>query len=380
MIWQSNRELALLFVAMVFSFTVSGQVYNPKGVVQEWQTDTSKHSVPLSEFVVLLKRDMIVPIDKPLFLKFHQADEEFLDNEPVIAVRVNGESKGYPLSILMYHEIVNDVLGGRPIAVTFCPLCHSAIVFDREVTIDGQPETLTFGTSGMLRNSDLVMWDRQTESWWQQFTGEAVVGSLTGVRLNVISSDLVSYYDFKHLYPGSLVMTYPFGYISKYGNNPYVGYDSEANEHPSLFTGIVDPRLPPTSRVVGVIFDSVKVAWPLDTIAAKGVFYDKINGIDIVMFFEPGMLSVLDKKAIAASKQTGSVMVFDRNLNGKLMEFTYWKDDKFRDSETNSVWRFDGVCVRGALKGAKLRRIPSSIHFAFAWFAFYPESKLQGQK
>ena len=111
-------------------------------------------------------RDGIPPIDDPQFAKITEISA-LADTEPVIGLVLNGEERAYPLNILMWHEIVNDEVGGIPVAVTFCPLCNAAIVFDRRV--DGK--ILDFGTTGNLRHSDLIMWDRQTESWWQQFSG-----------------------------------------------------------------------------------------------------------------------------------------------------------------------------------------------------------------
>jgi hypothetical protein len=146
-------------------------------VTSGWKTDFAKHSVPLSEFASGgPPRDGIPPIDRPKPTSQTEADEWISDREPVLAVEVGREVRAYPLQIMVWHEIVNDTLGGRPIAVTYCPLCNSSLVLDRRV----RGRTLTFGTTGNLRNSDLVMWDRQTESWWQQLSAEAVVGELTG--------------------------------------------------------------------------------------------------------------------------------------------------------------------------------------------------------
>ena len=122
------------------------------------------------------------PIDNPTFVEIKDADEWLEALEPVISFELNGDARAYPLQILMWHEIVNDTVGGTPVSVTFCPLCNSAIVFDRNFN----DLVLTFGTSGMLRNSDLIMWDRQTETWWQQLTGEGIIGQLAGHKLTFI--------------------------------------------------------------------------------------------------------------------------------------------------------------------------------------------------
>jgi hypothetical protein len=134
-----------------------------------WRTDFSRHTVPLDEIRSGgPPRDGIPPIDHPQFVDFASANAWLHDREPVVAVHRHKVAKAYPLQILIWHEIVNDTIGHAPITVTFCPLCNSAIAFPRQ--LDGQ--VLDFGTTGRLRHSDLVMWDRQTESWWQQLTGK----------------------------------------------------------------------------------------------------------------------------------------------------------------------------------------------------------------
>ena len=162
----------------------SGQLDKPPAsLTYGWKTDFTKHSVPYSEIMSGgPPRDGIPPIDSPKFETVADASEYLVDHEPMVVFEFNGEARAYPIGILMWHEIVNDEVGGLPITVTYCPLCNTAIVFDRRVG----DRVLDFGTSGNLRNSDLVMWDRQTESWWQQITGEAIIGELTGAKLTFL--------------------------------------------------------------------------------------------------------------------------------------------------------------------------------------------------
>ena len=196
----------------------TGIRFDPAG----WETDFSNASVDLSEFLSGgPPRDGIPPVDDPRFRPV--SDEENLsDAEPVVAVALAGETpRANPIQILIWHEIVNDRIGGRNVAVTFCPLCNTAVVFDR--VVDGRE--LTFGTTGNLRRSDLVMWDRQTESWWQQFSGEALVGELTGTTLDIVPSQLISWGDFIERFPQGEVLTRETGNARNYGMNPYQGYD-----------------------------------------------------------------------------------------------------------------------------------------------------------
>ncbi len=205
----------------------------------EWATDFSTNSVPLDEFVGGgPPKDGIPSIDVPKFVGVDEA-EEFLDgSEPVAVVELEGEIRAYPLQILIWHEIVNDEIAGEPVAVTYCPLCNSTVAFRREV--DGRP--VEFGTTGMLRNSDLVMYDRATESWWQQITAEAVVGELTGTKLEVLPSQILAWDQFQRLHPGGRVLSRETGFDRNYGSNPYTGYDSDPT--PSRFCS----RARPTPR------------------------------------------------------------------------------------------------------------------------------------
>ena len=176
-----------------------------------WETDFSRHSVPYSEIISGgPPPDGIPPIDDPKFVSPEDADRWLTGQEPVIALEIDGDARAYPLQIMIWHEIVNDVVGDVPVTVTFCPLCNSAIVFDRR--LDGV--TYDFGTSGNLRNSDLIMWDRQTESWWQQLTGEAIVGELTGKVLTFLPAPIVSWEDFKAANTGSKVLSRSTGFPS----------------------------------------------------------------------------------------------------------------------------------------------------------------------
>ena len=187
-----------------------------------WRTDFSKHVVPLDEFwqAVPLK-DGIPSLDEPSFITVERAYETIEGLEPVIEVELGSVARAYPLQIMIWHEIVNDVIDGVPVVVTFCPLCYAALAFER--TLDG--EVYEFGVSGNLRNSDLVMFDRATESWWQQFNGEALVGELAGVALTPVPAAIVSLDDFAARHPDGDVLSPDTGFDKAYGLNPYPGYD-----------------------------------------------------------------------------------------------------------------------------------------------------------
>ena len=181
-----------------------------------FSTDFSVHSVDLGTiFSGGPPKDGIPSIDDPHFQAASEIDW-LQDNEPVILLELDGTAKAYPLQILIWHEIVNDRIGNTPVSVTYCPLCNSSVVFDRR--IDGT--LLDFGTTGLLRNSDLVMYDRQTETWWQQFTGEGIVGPHTGRELKMIPSRVAAFEDFRKAYPNGAVLARPAFSQRSYGTNP----------------------------------------------------------------------------------------------------------------------------------------------------------------
>ena len=336
-----------------------------------WETDFSRHSVPFDEiFSGGVPRDGIPPLDDPKFTTPEQADQWLGDAEPVISIEINGDARAYPLQILTWHEVVSDVVGGVPVVATFCPLCNSAIVFDR--TLDGVVHD--FGVSGKLRNSDLIMWDRQTESWWQQFTGEAIVGELTGTKLTFLPASIISWVDFKAANPEGQVLSRDTGFNRPYGQNPYVGYD-RADSPPFLFQGDLDGRLQPKERVAAVSIGDEDAAFPFSVLAEERVVHYTVGGQDLVVFFKPGTRSALDGPLIGDSDEVGATGVFDVNLEGQTLTFRS-DGDNFVDNETESVWTILGQATEGPLAGKKLTPIVHANHFWFSWGAFKPDTKI----
>ena len=265
-------------------------------------TDFSKKSVEFSEIRSGgPPKDGIPPIDRPRFVpqaEYRGAGE----SEPVIAFARDGDARAYPLRILIWHEIVNDVVGGIPVSVTYCPLCNSAIVFDRR--LDGK--VLDFGTTGKLRNSDLVMYDRQTESWWQQFMGEGIVGEMTGRRLRMLPARVESLSRFRARFPGGSVLVPDDPGLRPYGVNPYVGYDTSAR--PFLYDGDLPEGIAPLAYVVRVGDE----AWPLGTLRTKG----RIVAGDLVLSWSSGRNSALDQREIGKGRDIGNVVVLRRTSEG----------------------------------------------------------------
>lgn len=339
-----------------------------------WRTDFSRHSVCLEEiWPGGPGRDGIPPIDRPMTISLGEAATWLEPLEPVIAVERNGHACAYPLQILVWHEIVNDELGGEPTLVTFCPLCNTAIAFDRRLEPGGP--TFDFGTTGNLRFSDLVMWDRQTESWWQQLTGEAIVGELTGKRLTPYPAQILGWQAFAAAYPHGDVLSRDTGFDRPYGVNPYFGYD-DVNSSPFLFAGQPDERLRPMERVVGVTLAEEAVAYPLGDVADARVIHDTIGEVPVVVLIAPGALSATDAATIAESRDAGQVGVFDRRLDMGLLSFAVAGEDRFRDQQTGSLWDVTGQGLAGALASHHLRALPHVVAFWFAWAAGFPQTRL----
>ena len=280
--------------AAVVAQTVPGHWWS------EWpNTDFTRHSVDLSEIMSGgPPRDGIPSIDDPEFVPV--SETTLTPTAPVLSLEVTGDARAYPLEILIWHEIVNDEVGGLPVAVTYCPLCNSGVVFYR--VIDGQP--VEFGTTGKLRHSDMVMYDRLTESWWQQFLGEAIVGELTGTVLDVLPSRLESIERFAIRHPDGRVLVPNDPGFRRYGHNPYVGYDRASA--PMLYRGTYDGPGSPMMRVVAV----GDAAWSLELLRREGT----IEIADLRLSWSPGQASALDAARVDAGRDVGNVIV-ERRVN-----------------------------------------------------------------
>ncbi len=309
--------VAMLVTIGAFAAGTAAQA-SPEDWKHEWpNTDFTKASVDFGEifsgFAGGTGKDRIPSIDAPKFEPVAEVD--LPDREPVVGLAIGDDIRAYPLRILTWHEIVNDVVGGVPIAVTFCPLCNAAVVFDRRV--DGR--TLEFGTTGKLRNSDLVMYDRETESWWQQFLGEAIVGAMTGKRLEFLPARIESYARFRDRAPDGKVLVPSFFSMRRYGKNPYEGYDSLSQ--PFLYRGELPDGIAPLARVVTV----GKEAWALSLVRER----KRITKGDIVITWEPGQASALDTEIIAEGFDVGNVVVQRPKASGELEDIVYGVDFAF---------------------------------------------------
>jgi len=342
----------------------------PKGEFPK--TDFDQRSIDLNSILSGgPPRDGIPAIDNPKFSSATDAAEWLGPNEPVVAYINGDDARAYPLQILIFHEIVNDTVNNKPVTVTFCPLCNASIVFDR--TVDGT--VLDFGTTGRLRKSDLIMYDRQTESWWQQFTGNGIIGKYLEVKLTQLPSQIVSFDTFRETYPEGKILNKETGFLRAYGNNPYSGYD-DINNNPFLYRGPTDKRLPAMERVLSLKSDdNPSLLVPVSELKDKPVLNIDYQNKPIVVIATTAAQSALDKSNINQSREIPAAAAFSAVLDDQLLEFEI-QDGKLVDKSTGSEWNAFGLAVDGPLKDKALKQVDGGVHFAFAWLAFEPESTI----
>ena len=326
------------------------EVSVPEGIMI---TNGQKHIVPLDK----IKgggppKDGIPSIDNPKFVPV--SESQFVpDTTFVIGLDINGEKRAYPLFIMVWHEIVNDSVGGVPVAVTYCPLCFTNQVFER--VIDGKE--VEFGTSGKLYNSNLVMYDRLTDSYWSQALGVAITGELTGYELKRIPFDVISWADWKTLHPDTLVLTTETGHIRSYGVDPYGDYYTD----PRIIFPVEheDDRMHPKEIILGFYEEEVYKAYKQEDVESAIVINDKINTQSMML----------------VSLFSGDSRAFDRTVDGKVLTFDF-VDDVIIDLESKSKWNYDGVAISGSMEGIQLVRLPFNPGFWFEWVAFHPDTEV----
>lgn len=306
----------------------------------------------------------------PEFVDASEAADWLDPREPVIVLEVAGEAKIYPIQILIWHEVVNDELGGIPILVTFCPLCYSAIAFDRRV----EGEERRFGVSGLLRESDLLLYDYQTTTLWQQLTGEGIVGSDAGLRLDFLPAQIVAFEDARTTFPDAPVLSRETGYIREYGANPYAGYD-DVDSNTIFTTTFADDRLPAKARVLAVEVGDETLAFPFDALSDRVVIHSTAAGVPVVAFWQPGTAAALDTSRIVQGRDVGAAGAFVARIDGVDVSFEA-RDGVIVDAETGSEWNVLGVAVAGPLAGQRLEPLQAGSHFWFVWSIFKPDTRV----
>lgn len=268
--------------------------------------------------------------------------------------------------------------------VTFCPLCNAAMVFDRTVKTAEGPRLLHFGVSGILMHNDMVMYDRETESWWEQIAGEGIVGTYSGTELKMLPALLISLKDYFSRYPEGEVLSPEYQNLEKKKGNRHRAYHHL--EHTSnhldkkyYLPEKYDTRLAPLEHVLDLHIYGHDKIYPFTELSKVEVLNDTIATTAAVIFYHADVVSVLDNDQLAKSKKIGSATAFDRHLKGTT--YTFKKSGEFfTDAQTGSVWDITGYCREGKMKGEQLWILPQSNHFAFAYLAFFPEVEIYSYK
>lgn len=349
--------VGVIFNGLIFNIGKGGTETREENFVNQVLTQDvkidangNKYLIPIEKIRFVLPPDAIPSIDNPKFLSPEEALKNYGGEEIVIGVSYKGISKAYPLSILVWHEIVNDKFGDAPIAVTYCPLCYSSLGFIRIV----ENNEVQFGVSGRLYNSDLVMYDRETKSLWSQILGTAIYGERSGYVLKRIPVDVMSLREWLNIYPESLVLSQETGFFRAYGEDPYYGYYEARDIYFPIEN--FDERLHPKEIVTAVKVGKETKAYIIKNLEGK-VIQDKLGGKDIVIL-------KIGKHA---------ARVYEREVDGKVLDFEL-KDGKLIDKQTGSVWNPFGFAVEGKLKGKSLKWVDSHTTFWFAWTAFHPDT------
>ena len=371
--YNNNKKIKLNFILLI-SLSVSifllsiifFSIDKEKSIFKISLSQEIKHTVPLAKIVSGgPPKDGIPSIDSPKFQSVREADKILEDSEFVLGLNINGDIRVYPLQILVWHEIVNDVVGGKPIAVTYCPLCFTNQVFNRTL-IDGN--IVEFGTSGKLYNSNLVMYDRKSNSLWSQALGEGIVGDYSGIKLEKIPFDIAYWKEWKKLYPESKVLSRDTGSVRPYGADPYGNYYT--NDLILFPLANDDKRIGLKEIVIGLEDENQYKAYKLQDIETNKVINDIIGD---------------DKKIALVSLKPFMVRVFDRGIDDNVNDegkkiivdlFYNETNNTLIDRVTDSELNFDGKFINGQLQDKQLKRLAMDQGFWFEWTAFHPETEV----
>ncbi len=343
------------------------------------QLDTSRHAVPLEEIIydtfrrtdravplpyadpdlIVSLRDAIPPIYDPIFEPADEAAQWLSESDIVLGYADGDEAFAYPVKILNFHEMVSHTVNGRPILASYCPLCRSGIVYDRSV--DGKP--LTFGNTSALYESDMVMFDHKTGSYWMQVSGEAIAGTLSGQRMLAVPSQTTTWNAWRTQYPSTQVLSRNTGYSRDYSRDPFTGLGDQYNATGRFMFPVSikgrDDRLDPGDMVLGVEVDGIQRAYALAPIG-DGVINDRIGDTPVVIFSQ-----------VDGSSGVAYIPV----VEGKLLTYTF-REGEIPDQQTDRTWNMAGMAVAGELAGSELEPLATRSTYWFALIAAFPDLEL----
>lgn len=312
---------------------------------------------------VVLPPDKIPAIRHPEFVSAHKAGIH--PDEPVVGLTINGDNRAYSVYLLNSHEIVNDVVGGEPVAVAWCPFANLAVVYSRVI----EDNVYTFGVSGKLVKNTLIMFDYETESLWTAISGESIRGDMEGERLKeVISAQKITWGEWQRLHPDTKVLTYR--------RRQTAGYDNYRDYHKSgLKTGILpvenrDDRLKVKSTVIGLDINGKQKAYPLDLFKKTKIVSNDFQGLSLLLYHD---------------NSTNNTVVYNRKLGENVFEFNMAKSPFFDrnatdiavDNLTGTKWDLKtGKAIEGNLGGQVLERVHFRNVYWFIWADYYPDSEI----
>ncbi len=336
-----------------------------------WKTDFDNYILHPDSIYTYADADPVPSLEEPAFETVAQAGRWLNDREPIAMVSINGETKAYPIQIMMHHDVANDVVGGTPVAVTFCILCGSAMAYDRR--LDGQ--VLDFGAAGALNNSNLVIYDRQSQTWWGQIIGTGLVGKYAGKKLTPIPAPVMSFRDYRVNYPDGLVLSRETGFDRDYGKGRMTEYESQGPIG-RVFTKDVDVRLPVKERVMVLEDGEDIVAIPYTALGERKVITTEVGEKEFVVFWGPGTSSIYAERT-ADGRDVGAAVAYLPEVDGRHLRFRSTEQAGiFMDRETGSMWTLAGKAVDGPLEGASLRPAEQGVHFWFVWAAYRPQTRV----
>ncbi len=309
-------------------------------------------------------KDGIPPIDRPKYVPAGEASKFLQAQDIVFGLEHRGVVKAYPQKVLVWHEIVNEEVDGEKLSVTYCPLTGSAVAFRGRSRVDGAP--LTFGTTGNLVNSNLLMYDRQTDSHWPQILAMAITGPNKGLLLEEVPLVWTMWGRWSQSHPQTLALSTDTGFLRTYGSDPYGSYNRTGTYYDSggAFFPVMatDQRLPAKNVVIGVKANGAHLALIKKAVARQQVANMSLSGVPLVALYDEGLVAVR-----VFVRRAGTTDLTFRREGGTLL-----------DDQTRSRWSAAGRCQEGRLLGTRLAALPAYDVMWFAWYAFYPQTEVWG--
>jgi len=363
----------LLLTSLLPLGTCFSQI-NRARALSDWRTDKANSSVDLMEYQVFFPKGSIPAFfGRMSFWNMRQSQDRYLPNEPFVVVIVRQIEKAYPLSVLMYHQVINDKVAGVPIAVTYCPISNSIAVYDRRKDPGRRGSLMNFAASGMLRAGNTVLYDLSTESWWQQASGLCTTGKMEGTHLVSLPFTLLTFEEYFDAYPYGLVLNNSADELPPYGTTPYYKYEDINKEKPELFLGFPDERLPAMSNTMVIpVLEEVYLFTATD-IQERGVLNAMPNDVYLAFFHSENALSLLDERNLADAKKVGAINIFSAFFDNKRLTFQR-HGDHFVDEQSQSKWDISGNCFEGRYQGSRLTPVVHGKMFAATALALWPEA------